>query len=74
MLRLSGACPYVISGTNLNGAVRIDVEGDAAVTASNLRIKTSSAKEHCALLLNLSAAVEIDRRERDGRFQLLYLG
>jgi hypothetical protein len=30
---------------------------------------------HCTLGgLSLNKAVEIDRRERDGRFQLLYLG
>ena len=45
--------------TNLNGAVRIDVEGDATVTASNLRIKTSSAKEHCALLLKDGVTLDL---------------
>ena len=35
VLRLSGACPYVISGTNLNGAVRIDVEGGSVVAVAS---------------------------------------
>ena len=47
---------------NLNGAVRIDVEGDATVTASNLRIKTSSAKEHCALLLKDGVTLDLHLR------------